>query len=218
MRTPLRAFTLIELLVVVSVIAILAAIALPNFLEAQVRAKVARTKADMRAVATAMDTYRIDAGAWAIPSDNRAQRIIDPVRAVRVSPFETRVPVSLTTPIAYLSALPEDVFASSRHSESRVYHTITTDYVRMRAENAPRHNWNLIWFRFFRQLLGEAPPAPIEYMLVSWGPDEVHDADVPDLVAPVGPHEHNRASIYDPTNGTISSGDILYFGPSMGFP
>ena len=53
-------------------------------------------------------------------------------------------------------------------------------------------------------------------MIVSWGPDEVHDADVPDVGAPIGPHEHNSASVYDPTNGTISSGDIIFFGPGRG--
>jgi prepilin-type N-terminal cleavage/methylation domain-containing protein len=51
-------FTLIELLIVVLIIAILAAIAVPNFLEAQVRAKVSRAKADMRTLATALGAYQ----------------------------------------------------------------------------------------------------------------------------------------------------------------
>jgi type II secretion system protein G len=55
-----RAFTLIELLIVVAIIAILAAIAVPNFLEAQVRSKVSREKANMRTIATALEAYRTD--------------------------------------------------------------------------------------------------------------------------------------------------------------
>ncbi len=55
-----RGFTLIELLIVVAIIAILAAIAVPNFLEAQTRSKVSRVKADHRSIATGLEAYFID--------------------------------------------------------------------------------------------------------------------------------------------------------------
>ena len=63
-----QAFTLIELIIVVAIIAILAAIAIPNFLEAQTRAKVARVQSDMRTIGMALETYRVDTNLYVFPS------------------------------------------------------------------------------------------------------------------------------------------------------
>jgi type II secretory pathway pseudopilin PulG len=51
---------LIELLIVVAIIAILAMIAVPNFLEAQTRSKVARAQTDVRSLAVALEAYMVD--------------------------------------------------------------------------------------------------------------------------------------------------------------
>jgi type II secretion system protein G len=85
-----RAFTLIELLIVVAIIAILAAIAVPNFLEAQVRSKVASAYNDLRQYKTALEAYRVDNTAY--PPD--------------AGGYNENVDwAMLTTPVAYLTSV-----------------------------------------------------------------------------------------------------------------
>jgi len=109
-RFSIQAFTLIELLIVVAIIAILAAIAVPNFLEAQTRSKVARVKTDQRTLATGLESYAVDYGKppmgqqesdkW-VPShfglDGNISKWVNMSR--------------LTTPVAYLASIPLDTFA-----------------------------------------------------------------------------------------------------------
>lgn len=89
------AFTLIELLIVVAIIGILAAIAVPNFLNAQIRAKIGRVQSEFNSIRTAFEMYRMDGNgrlpdAWAI-SWYGAWRCF-------------------TTPVAYLPTVPIDIF------------------------------------------------------------------------------------------------------------
>jgi len=60
MRNNRKGFTLIELLIVVAIIGIIAAIAIPNLLNAIDRGKQKRSMADMRSIGTAVESYAID--------------------------------------------------------------------------------------------------------------------------------------------------------------
>jgi type II secretion system protein G len=59
-------FTLIELLIVVAIIGIIAAIAIPNLLNAIDRGKQKRSMADMRSLGTAVESYSVDVNFYPI--------------------------------------------------------------------------------------------------------------------------------------------------------
>src|SRR6187401_2406385 len=62
MRKSNKGFTLIELLIVVAIIGIIAAIAIPNLLNAIQRGKQKRTMSDLRSIGTAVESYQVDNG------------------------------------------------------------------------------------------------------------------------------------------------------------
>lgn len=193
-----KAFTLIELLIVVAIIGILAAIAVPNFMNAQVRATLSRNYADMRSVATALEAYFVDWNRYPFPSDPWG-RIIS-----RESPnfpwFETKLPHSLTTPIAYISFWPLDPFhPTDGENENQVYHYMTREYARAQTGSDAGYDLYSEWMGI--------PRGRTMYKLLGHGPDRSHLE--PDEPVPPAP--------YHASNGLLSRGDIVFFGPGMSF-
>jgi len=68
MRKSVSGFTIVELLIVVVVIAILAAISIVAYTGIQNRAQDTRRLSDMRAIATALEQYKVDNGRY--PADS----------------------------------------------------------------------------------------------------------------------------------------------------
>ncbi len=179
-----RGFTLIELLIVVGIIAILAAIAIPNMLEAQVRAKVSRAKSDMRTIATALETYAVD--------NNKYPPNYDSGLYTPIAPDEGQTYAALSTPIAYISSATRDVFRPDSEESSRGFYF---DYV----------GWDsvsVMLAKYPEPLRAYFSGSVTKWSLASIGPDRRNDTIGQYLNAP-----HNY--IYDPTNGTVSVGDIV---------
>lgn len=188
MRKP-SAFTLVELLIVVAIVAVLAAIAVPNFLEAQVRAKVSRAMADMRSLANALEAYAVDHRAYPAYGNPRDAALFagEPI---------VFLPTRITTPIAYISTLPPDPFTGRR---TGVDPSTATTYFYM-------HDYAAVYLGktqsaghvadHWRFLTGTQ--RAVMWTTWSFGPDLADDHGI---------------ILYDPTNGTISRGDLMRFGP-----
>lgn len=208
--TAKSAFTLIELLIVVAIIAILAAIAVPNFLEAQMRAKISRVQSDLRTVATALESYKVDTNKY------------PPTPFVQADVLRV-VPTRLSTPIAYvtsagfqdpfLSTLIPDGFGPGTDPQNPdVYQRYRFDAVVGDPEGADPKAGKRYYYqsnddgrRVSYTPAQQALTQSIEgsWVLASVGPDKTRNlVSIPGLVTTV-------LEPYDATNGTISGGDIV---------
>ena len=192
-----RGFTLIELLIVVAIIAILAAIAVPNFLEAQVRSKVSRAKADVRSIATALESYAVDTNGYPPMGDRNPAQQWAPLAPEPI--FHSRISSYLTTPIAYITGLYMDPFMVIVDNPAQ----LTYPYIYKRYTYYNYDQWLAVsptstWFKRCRNQLAGV------WLIYSWGPDKAGNwAGSP----PEG--EDGVYTNYDPTNGTISIGNII---------
>ncbi len=187
-------FTLIELLVVIAIILILIAIALPNFLEAQVRAKVVRAEADMRTLGIAVESYYGDR---------------------KIYPYESVASLShtpltdgfrwLTSPIAYLTELPLDPFFLPHDPENTNH---------LQGPNYKFHSTTPL------PMGGITRFSNVDaYYIYSFGPNFDFDRGgggdtwpFSQLPNPCNYVNTTNLHSYSPTNGSRSLGDIFRFG------
>ena len=214
-------FTLIELLIVVAIIAILAAIAVPNFLEAQTRAKVSRALTDMRTMRTGLESYYVDNNVY--PETDKG---------IVAAAAGQKTFLRLTTPVSYLSSIPASAFvekygtgnpadpkvASLLKSYLYVRQRVSAGETALNATAFPQVNAAYAddRFAYIYNSTGGTPFAQRAeggYVIKSVGPDNLDDRDSSN--GRPGWSGAN-ARVYDPTNGTVSFGDVVVFSDGRG--
>jgi type II secretory pathway pseudopilin PulG len=164
----------VELLIVVAIITILAAIAVPNFVDAQTRSKVSRAQTDLRTITMALEAYYVD------------NNIYPPSTLIPL--FQRLIP--LTTPIAYMTSAPTDVFQTKDSGAGHWRAHGNYAYGAMPIDEESRY-----------ALASDGPDLAPNHMPITFYPgysDSIWEN-------PASGFNYVR---YDPTNGTVSAGDI----------
>ncbi len=188
------AFTLIELLIVVAIIGILAAIAVPNFLNAQTRARVARVMGDLKAVGNALEMYMADRNVFPWPIGNGQGH----------SGYSVYVEYlhELTTPVAYITQIAlTDIFKPQRENTQWYPEDTVFSYQYV--------NYNGSWSRLSNVSAAMNAVYVNGYCVSSYGPNQGANGVE---WHPIG---GDNNSIYQPSNGLVSQGDIGRFGGAV---
>jgi len=149
-----KGIVLIDVLILTALIAILAAITVPNYQAIILNSKISKAHNDMRNIACALAGYQVDY--FDYPEDTGTGLIYGNSYNARVSLK------ALSTPVAYIQKIPIDIFRDklfTRLPDTQVYcyFCLNTTY--------PASVWNA--------------PAPWSYVLFSYGPDELSSWAMP---------------------------------------
>jgi len=196
-------FTVVELLIVIAIISIIAAIAVPNLMSANIRAKVSGVKADMGSIAIALEDYKIDDPGRNYPIEPPSpyghdeiavsgQAFDDPSDALGLGKLVYPLDASEPT---YLKRIPGDPFNDSGEEEWN--------------GTSGAHNNHYCYFTANANQESSSTEAKY-WALVSYGPDK--DQDITSYVNAKNA-VNNGTNLYDPDSGITSSGDIVIIGP-----
>jgi len=219
-------FTLIELLIVIAIILILISIALPNFLEAQIRAKVAAAKGNLKSIQVALESYALDNKPYKEKNPN-----FNPLLRNRFGPYppygterlgrdaslscRTNYDPGclniLSTPVKYFTSTTsvQDPFQMSEGSSSDDTSRRPFGYY------TPGHKSVATKFLFWKNMNPHRrnPADFADYWVYSAGPDFCSNADGDFRFCWSEDYKRNNFPDgtyweYSPTNGTRSGGDI----------